>query len=92
VLLMALLYDEEAATGEPASGQHKNKLYVLDQVCLVSATNEPLLNSCAPAGCRLASRVQASQPGEGRNKAVAYSDIPVYACMYPLNQDKKSAV
>ncbi len=34
-------------------------LFVLDQVCLVAATNALLSNALAPAGCRRASRVQA---------------------------------
>jgi hypothetical protein len=68
-------------------------LFVFDQVCLVSAINALLSNSGSPVGCRRASRVQAGRPGAGRNKALAhdmYSDelVPVYTCMYPLNQDK----
>ncbi len=42
-----------------------------------------------------ASRVQAGWPGVGRNKAVEhcmYSDVRVFTSMYPLNQDKESAV
>ncbi len=68
-------------------------LFVLDQVCLVAATNALLSNALR------ASRVQAGLPGAGRNKAVAHrmcSDILVGVChgtsRSPLIQDKKSAV
>ncbi len=59
-------------------------LFVLEQMCLVSATNVLLSNSSTPAGCRRASE-----------KAVAhcmYSDVRLCTSMCPLNEDKKSAV
>jgi hypothetical protein len=92
--------EKEAATGEPVAADIIINLFVLDQVCLVSATNVLLSNSTlsAPAGCRRASRVQADRSGAGRNKAVAHSmyldklDVQVCTSMCPLNQDKKSAV
>jgi hypothetical protein len=41
-------------------------LFVLEQMCLVSATNVLLSNSSAPAGCRRASKMQAGRPGAGK--------------------------
>ncbi len=64
-------------------------LFVLDQVCLVAATNALLLNALR------ASRVQAGRPGAGRNKVVAHrmcSDVRVCTSRCPLIQDKKSVV
>ena len=64
-------------------------LFVLDQVCLVAATNALLSNAL------FASRVQAGRPGAGRNKAIAHcmcSDVRVCTSMCTLNQDIKSAV
>ncbi len=89
--------DEEAAFGEPSSCLHNNKVFVLDQVRLVAATNALLSNSNAPTGCRQASRVQAGRPGAGRNKAVAHrmcSDVRACTSMCPpnLNQDQKSVI
>jgi hypothetical protein len=41
---------QETASGEPSSGRHKNKLLVLDQVCLVSATNRCFQIQARPQG------------------------------------------
>jgi hypothetical protein len=43
----------------PVSADIIISLFVLDQVCLVSATNAMLSNSGAPAGCRRAGLAQA---------------------------------
>ncbi len=73
------------------------KLFVLEQMCLVSVTNVLLSDSRAPAGCRWASRVQACRPGAGRKMQLhtaLYVLRVVRLCtrMCPLIQDKKSAV
>ncbi len=71
-----------------------NFLFVLDQVCLVAATNSLLSNALR------ACRVQTGQQGAGgpaRRRGtnqlhIVCSDVRVCTSMCPLNQDKKSAV
>ncbi len=98
VLPMALLLPtRRLLLASPVAANIKINLFVLDQVCLVAATNALLFsNGCAPAGCRQASsRVQEGLPGAGRKKSVAHrmcSDVRVCTSMCPLNKDKKSAV
>jgi hypothetical protein len=79
VLLMALLLPKRRLLlSSPVAADIILNIFVLDQVCIVSATNALLSNSSAPAGCRRASRVLAGRQGTGRNKAVAhrmYSDV-----------------
>jgi hypothetical protein len=94
VLPMALLLPLLAS---PVAADIIINLFLLDQVCLVAATNVLLSNSSAPTECRRASRVQAGpgRPGAGRNRAVAppmCSDVRVCTSMCPLNQDQNSAV
>ena len=90
VLPMALLLPtRRPLLASPVAADIIIHLFVLDQVCLVAATNALLLNALR------ARRVQAGRPGAGRNKAVAHrmcSDVRVCTSMCPLNQDKKSAV
>ena len=90
-----LLLTRRPLLASPVAANIIIHLFLLDQVCLVAATNVLLSNSSVPAGCRQASRVQAGRQGAGRNKAVAHrmcSDVRVCTSMCPLNQDQKSAV
>ncbi len=90
VLLMALLLQtRRQLLASQVAADIKINLFVLDQVCLVAATNALLSNALR------ASRVQAGRPGAGRNKAVAHcmcSDVRVCTSRCPLIQDKRSAV
>jgi hypothetical protein len=88
VLPMALLLPTtRPLLASPVAADIIINLFVLDQVCLVAATNALLSNALR------ASRVQAGRPGAGRNKAVAHrmcSGVRVCTSICPLNQDKKS--
>ena len=80
-----LLLTRRPLLASPVAADIIIHLFVLDQVCLVAATNALLSNALR------ARRVQAGRPGAGRNKAVAHrmcSDIRVCTSMCPLNQDK----
>jgi hypothetical protein len=72
VLLMALLLPKRRQLvqllASPMAADIVMNLFVLEQMCLVSATNVLLSNSSAPAGCRRASRMQAGRPRAGRKK------------------------
>ncbi len=85
VLPMALLLPtRRQLLASPVAADMIINLFVLEQMCLVAATNALLS----------ASRVQAGLPGAGRNKAVAHrmcSDLRVCTSMCPLNQEKKTA-
>jgi hypothetical protein len=60
VLPMALLLQtRRLLLASPVAADIIINLFVLDQVCLVAATNALLSNSSAPAGCRRAGRAQA---------------------------------
>ncbi len=93
--MVLLLPTRRLLLASPVAANIRIHLFVLDQVCLVAATNPLHSNSSAPAGGRRASRVQAGLLGAGRNKAVAHSmcsDVRVCTSMCPHNKDKKSAV
>ena len=61
-----LLPKRRELLASPMAADTIMNLFVLEQMCLVSVTNVLLSDSSAPAGCRLASRMQAGRPGAGR--------------------------
>ncbi len=71
LLLMAMLLPKRRQLlASPMAADIIMNLFqvVLEQMCLVSATNVLLSNSSAPAGCSWASRMQAGLPRAGRKK------------------------
>jgi hypothetical protein len=61
-----LLAKRRQLLASPMAADIIMNLFVLEQMSLVSVTNVLLSDSREPAGCRLASRMQAGQPGAGR--------------------------